>query len=82
MQAALEWTGGNLSGQKIHKLLGDDSPGERHLVNICKRIIDRAAALGYTEHAGEQYRVVKIRKGFYLVPAKAQSDELDELLGY
>lgn len=58
IQAALDWTQGSLSGQKIHRLLGSESPGERQLNTICKRIIDAAAANGGTVSDGETVYVV------------------------
>lgn len=67
IEAALEWTGGHLGGQKIHKLLGNESPGERHLNTICKRVIERAAVSGgVIEHRGVEYRLKKVAKGHHL----------------
>ena len=64
IQAALDWTQGSLSGQKIHRLLGSESPGERALNTRCKAIIDRAAANGGTlEHNEAVYAVVPNTRG-------------------
>jgi hypothetical protein len=79
IQAALDWTQGSLSGQKIHKLLGSESPGERQLNTLCKRVIDAAAANGGTiEHAGEDYTVQKnTRAKGYVIRRSDGSDGFD-----
>jgi hypothetical protein len=64
IEAALEWTNGSLSGQKIHRLLGSESPGERALNTLCKRVIDRAAASGRViQFREEAYEVRRNPKG-------------------
>jgi hypothetical protein len=64
VQAALDWNSGGLSGSTIHRLLGDESPGERHLRRICKRVIDRAAGnAGVVEYQLKAYRVEPNTKG-------------------
>jgi DNA segregation ATPase FtsK/SpoIIIE-like protein len=79
IQAALDWTQGSLSGQKIHRLLGSESPGERQLNTLCKRVIDAAAANGGTiEHNGEVYTVQKNTKAKgYVIRRSDGSDGLD-----
>jgi hypothetical protein len=75
IQAALEWTSGRLGGQKIHRLLGNESPGERHLNTIVKRIIERAGMRnGLVEHEGVNYRVKKVDRGHVLQEVSDQSD--------
>jgi DNA segregation ATPase FtsK/SpoIIIE-like protein len=60
IQAALDWTQGSLSGQKINRLLGSESPGERALNTLCKRVIDAAEANGgFIQHNGSEYKVAK-----------------------
>lgn len=74
IRAALEWTEGHLSGQKIHNLLGNESPGERELSKICRRVIDRAsAANSLIEHEGTSYKVVKVKRAYIL-----KSDQPDK----
>lgn len=74
IEAALELNGGHLGGQKLHRLFGNESPGERHLNTMCKRVIDRSAAGGgMVEYRGEAYEVKKRNKGYYLI----KSDESD-----
>jgi hypothetical protein len=64
IQAALDWTQGSLSGQKIHRLLGNESPGERALNTLCKRVIDQVNANGGTiEHAGVRYKIKRHKGG-------------------
>lgn len=61
---ALDFTGGHLSGQKMHRLLGNESPSERHLSTVCKRVIDQATANGYVVTLGDtQYKLAKNTKG-------------------
>lgn len=63
IQAALDWTQGSLSGSSIHRLLGNESPGERNLRTLCKRVIDNAIACGgYVRHNGSTY-VLLTNKG-------------------
>lgn len=79
MQAALEWLSGHLSGQKLHKMLGDESPGERHLAKVCRQIIDAAQAIGYAEHNDERYCIKKRGKAYYLELLRSdESDRSDE----
>ncbi len=51
LDLALELLDGSVSGEKAHKLLGDESPGERELRRIAQRIGDYVAANGYIERA-------------------------------
>jgi hypothetical protein len=86
MSAALEWINGHLSSQKLHKMLGDESPGERHLSKMCKRIIDQVEASGYCTDENEQrYRLKKAKGGGrYLVKLDvsdvSESPEMTELM--
>jgi len=78
IQAALDWTQGSLSGQRIHRLLGNESPGERALNTLCKRVIDNAAANGgYVRQNGSTYTLAKSTSGWKLAYS-GEPDELDE----
>jgi hypothetical protein len=65
--AALEWMEGNLAGQRLHKMLGLDSPGERYLYNLYHKVIERAKAGEIIHHGGKRYTVKKQNRGFSLV---------------
>lgn len=63
-QAALDLNNGGLSGSTLHKLYGDESPGERLLRTLCKRVIDRGNAAGGTlEHRGAVYALKRDKGG-------------------
>ena len=82
IQAALDLNNGSLSGSALHKLYGDESPGERLLRTLCKRVIDRGRAQGgYVEHAGARYKFKRMTSGWSLVFVSKldKLDELDEL---
>lgn len=64
IKAALEWLDGHLGGEKLHKLLGDESPGERHMRTMCKRVIDRVTATGgVMQWQGDEYKLIKVKGG-------------------
>jgi|GEM_PF-3469389 len=75
LKAVMEWTDGALSGQKLHKLLGSESPGERALSKVCRRIVEQAAAVGSIEYEGEKFRVKKLKRGYYLKPFDQTDNE-------
>jgi S-DNA-T family DNA segregation ATPase FtsK/SpoIIIE len=78
MGVAIDLLDGRLSGQKMHKLLGTESPGERHLAKMCRRIIDDADQAANVTRAsdGSQWTIKKVRKQYQLV-AISQSDQSD-----
>lgn len=77
IEAALEWTGGHLGGQKIHRLLGSESPGERHLNTMCRRIIERGQANGgIIEFNGAVYKMKKGKGGAWTLILSNVSDAL------
>lgn len=80
LKSCIEWHGGHLSGQALHKTLGSESPGERHLARACKRLIDESAAMGYVtvNDTGEKWRIAKRGRGYYAKPFKEQTDTPDE----
>lgn len=68
IQAALDWTQGSLSGKAVHRLLGNESPGERALNTLSKRVIDRAfVSGGIVTHNEVNYALMKRTKGYQLV---------------
>lgn len=79
LSAVIEWTDGHLSGQRLHKMLGPESPGERHLSRICTRLIDQCEAVGHIEHAesGRRWVTYKKRRAVYLKPQSDQPDKTD-----
>lgn len=75
IEAALDWTDGHLGGQKIHRLLGSESPGERHLNSLCKRVIDRGRANGgIVEYKEVNYKLEKRSGGGYYMVAIDHTD--------
>lgn len=77
LKAAIEWMEGHLSGQKLHKLLGDESPGERALAKVCREIIDQAASIGtvtFIEN-NTQWTVEKVKRGYYLRSKSVKPDK-------
>lgn len=76
--ACIEWLDGLLGGQKLHKMLGDESPGERHLTRVCKRLSDDLEAVGYLERADNGTRWVRAKKKGKGVWLKPQTDNTDE----
>lgn len=76
MEAAIDWTDGHLGGQKIHRLLGSESPGERHLNSLCKRVIDRGRANGgIVEYKEVNYKLEKRSGGGYYMVAIDHTDD-------
>lgn len=78
LKAAIQWLEGHLSGQKLHKLLGEESPGERHLATMCRRIVDESRVAGVVTllEDGSQWKIKKKGKAYHLV---RQSDENEAL---
>jgi hypothetical protein len=75
--SCIEWLDGHLGGQKLHNMLGDESPGERHLTRACKRLIDDLESVGYVEREDTNTRYVRMKrrgKGVYVQPF----DKIDE----
>jgi hypothetical protein len=77
IEAALAYADGSLSGQRISRLLGSESPGERYLNTQCKRIVDAGvAAGGMIEHQGKPYSLVKWNKGYRLISPDSDDQEV------
>jgi len=76
LAACIDWLEGQLSGEKLHKTLGDESPGERHLRKMCRRIIDEAESFGYVRwvETDTRYKIAKKKRAYYLVDISDQSD--------
>jgi hypothetical protein len=73
---ALNYLDGQLSGQKMHKMLGNESPGERHLANMFHQIRDQAAS-GVLESAnGLPLQVKRTGKAFYAIPRSDRSVDM------
>ncbi len=77
LKACIEWLNGHLSGQKLHLTLGSESPGERHLVRMCKRLIDQSKAFGYVarDDTDEKMSIRKRKRGYYLESLSAKTDD-------
>lgn len=77
LAACIEWLEGHLGAQKLHEMLGDESPGERHLAKMVRRLRDEAEQIGELVLAKDQTRwgVVKRGKGYYLQSRSDRSDE-------
>ncbi|MCK6581293.1 MAG: hypothetical protein L6Q98_24650 [Anaerolineae bacterium] len=76
IRACMELLEGHLGAQKLHQMLGSESPGERHLSKLVRGIRDRSEALGYIEAGEARYKVKKLKRGYYLEPLLAQTDSL------
>ncbi|CAG0963822.1 partial DNA translocase FtsK, partial [Anaerolineae bacterium] len=70
LDLALDELNGQLSAQKMHKLLDIDSPGEKALKRFVKRIQDTAPI----EHNGQIYGIKKLKRAYYLTPQSAHTD--------
>jgi hypothetical protein len=46
IKSCLDWFDGHLAADKLHKTLGSDSPGERHLRKLVRSIVDESKAAG------------------------------------
>jgi hypothetical protein len=81
IRAALEWTEGQLSADKLHKMLGEESPGERHLRKLVRGILDQWKATAALE-LDEKPLTIKRRGKAYIVafttPEKLSEDKPDE----
>lgn len=79
LSLALDLLDGHLSGQRLHKLLGDESPGERALAGLCRELIEQAQAVGYLERKedGSQWTVYKRGRAYHLKPRPDQPDNLE-----
>lgn len=77
---ALRYKDGKLSGRELHKLLGQESPGERHLMKVCRSLVDQCNALGVLrlEEDGAEYRIKRVGKANVLVRAKGNGDDNDK----
>lgn len=80
IEAALDWNSGKLSAQTIHKMLADESPGERHFKRLVQRVVDGAQARGYVERKsdGSKWTIKPGNGGTkVLVPLAATPDTSD-----
>lgn len=77
--AALEWLEGHLSADKLHKTLGSESPGERHLRRACRRLVDQAKAEGFLtlEKDGTRWKIERRGKAYYLAAFSGDTDDAD-----
>jgi hypothetical protein len=79
--SCLEWFDGQVSYKKLHTTLGSESPGERELSRICRRLVDQVEALGFVTHeaTGERWKIKRRAKAYYLVPLDGnKTDSGDE----
>lgn len=78
LKASIEWLEGHLSGQALHKMLGsEDSPGERHLAKMCRRLIDEAAQFNFVTllENGSQWSIKKRGRAYHLEARPDQSGD-------
>lgn len=68
--ACLEWFEGQISYKKLHATLGSESPGERELSRICRRLVDQITAVGYVVNEADntQWSMKRKAKAYYLIP--------------
>ena len=86
LEACHKWLDGHLSAQKLHKLLGEESPGERHFSGMIARIIRQAEQDGGVSVGGVRLAVRKVKKGYYLkagdsLPTAEQGGGVTAVLG-
>lgn len=79
MTHCIDFLEGQLSAQKLHEFLEEESPGERHLKKVVNRLRERAeAAGGYLEDKdGHLWRLRKIRRSYHLELKSDQADQAD-----
>lgn len=83
IKAALEWTEGQLSADKLHKMLGEESPGERTLRKLARNILDFWESTGTMPPQEDGSKLEIKRKGkacFIQViqPISVVTDDADE----
>jgi DNA translocase FtsK/SpoIIIE-like protein len=73
IKAALDWTEGQLSADKLHEMLGEESPGERTLRKLAQSIKDEFKAMGEltNQEDGAKYVINRRGKAYILQPKKA-----------
>lgn len=78
LAACLDWFDGQVSYKKLHTTLGSESPGERELSRICRRLVDQIDAVGFVVNEADEQRWTYKRRGkaYHLVPFDA-GDEND-----
>ncbi len=85
IKAALEWTDGQLSADKLHEMLGEESPGERTLRKLAQSIKDEFKAMGEVilQEDGSKYVIHRVNNRYFLKPktpgTPAKSDSSDNI---
>lgn len=74
---AVAYLDNRLSGRELHKMLGEESPGERHLNRLVRALVDEARRVGHLLLSGdpEPWYVDKRGKGYYLRRAISASGD-------
>jgi len=81
MKYSIEYFDGQLSADKLHKSLGDESPGERHLRKQVREILDvyHEQNVLTLQEDGSQWFIKKTGKAYY-IKAKATPIIVPEIL--
>lgn len=80
IKAALEWMDGALAAQKLHKMIGADSPGERALSKLSRSLVEEYEAEGViTDEDGNKYTLYHRsgNKAWFLKPVTPAPVEAD-----
>lgn len=81
LKASIEWSGGKMQYQALHKMLGTESPGERALSQLHRSLIDTFKTDGIlTLHEdGTRWMIKRDKKLYLLIPAEsAKTDKTDK----
>lgn len=77
IRAALEWTEGQLSADKLHRMLGEESPGERHLRKVVRSIIDQWKATAAVNLDGKPAAIERRGNRYFVVLAEQYPNNTD-----
>ncbi len=84
LKASMDFFQGEITAVRLHKMLGDESPGERHLRKLMRAILDEyneTGVLTLTEDSSEW--VIKRVKSKYILEGKMdKNDKMDTLDGH
>jgi len=78
IRAALEWTEGQLSAKKLDKMLGDESPGERHLSKLARSVVDQWEQRETLELDGKPLRINRVGRAYVIQRVNAHADDNDK----
>lgn len=74
LRFTIELNNGRLSADDMHRTLGSESPGERHLRRMVRGIRDKVEAVGAITLDGVPYKIKRNGPAFDLIPLDAARD--------